>query len=265
MESESSAAFTLTGQGLDPDQVTVAAGIAPSVTWRTGDLVHPKATARYQHNGWNVRSSLGPAADLESMSRPSLISSRPVGRLWRGYPAIRTRRSPARSTATVGIAPRSTSQRTRSPALPAYTRRWTSTCMSCRPEHLPPSLDQKQAHEVRGSRTLLKRHRRGMLSNLERDANHAGHSESASFRPRRSNGMQRSAPLNNRGPEQGLGNTRRLRPSVDTAQLPSGLVYVPDSPTHGTIQPGQMMENSTYQELPASTRDLGVRVDPPSP
>ena len=65
MESESSAAFTLTGQGLDPDQVTVAAGIAPSVTWRTGDLVHPKATVRYQHNGWSVRSSLGPAADLE--------------------------------------------------------------------------------------------------------------------------------------------------------------------------------------------------------
>jgi hypothetical protein len=69
MESEISAAFTLTGPDLDPEHVTHKTGLAPSKTWRAGDLIQKPATIRYEHSGWRLKSQLPPSAGIEEHIR----------------------------------------------------------------------------------------------------------------------------------------------------------------------------------------------------
>jgi hypothetical protein len=69
MDSEVYAEFTLTGVDLNPDDVTSKVGIQPTKTWLKDDPISPKATIRYQQNGWTLRSHLEASDDLEEHFR----------------------------------------------------------------------------------------------------------------------------------------------------------------------------------------------------
>lgn len=64
MTAEVYAEFTLSGNDLNPEEVTSKVGIQPTKTWYKDDLISPKATARYQQSGWSLRSHLETSDDL---------------------------------------------------------------------------------------------------------------------------------------------------------------------------------------------------------
>jgi Domain of unknown function (DUF4279) len=46
--------LVLTSKTLSPEQISARAKITPSKTWRSGDVVHPRATNRHKENGCTV-------------------------------------------------------------------------------------------------------------------------------------------------------------------------------------------------------------------
>lgn len=78
MESDVYAALVLRGQALDPDKVSRLAGIAPSQSWRVGDLRVPQATIRHNDNGWFLKSEVPASASLEEHVRDVLRRIEPA-------------------------------------------------------------------------------------------------------------------------------------------------------------------------------------------
>lgn len=65
MEFEISVYFILTGKDLNPEAITDKLGIAPTKTFRAGELIQPKASPRWRQNGWLLESKLHKSAELE--------------------------------------------------------------------------------------------------------------------------------------------------------------------------------------------------------
>src|SRR5271169_2818876 len=63
-ENEYYAYVTVVGS-FDPDQITQRAGIAPTKSWRQGDL-NPQSDRERTFSRWNLRSRLADTASLES-------------------------------------------------------------------------------------------------------------------------------------------------------------------------------------------------------
>lgn len=78
MPFEISASFNLTGLDFDPQNITDKLGIIPTKTWKIGDLVHPKATLKRQHNGWVINSKLGKNNDLEAHIKSLFEQLQPI-------------------------------------------------------------------------------------------------------------------------------------------------------------------------------------------
>ncbi len=76
------ASFTLTGFDVNPEEITAMVGVTPTQTWRTGDLVDPRATVRRKSNGWKVSSESDTAADLGELVGKVLVILRP------GWPVL---------------------------------------------------------------------------------------------------------------------------------------------------------------------------------
>ena len=57
--------FMLTGKDFNPEAITDKLGIAPTKTFRAGELIQAKASPRWQQNGWLLESSLHKSAELE--------------------------------------------------------------------------------------------------------------------------------------------------------------------------------------------------------
>jgi len=77
MESEIWAAFTLTGDDLDPDTVTAVTQLTPSDTWRKGDPFGRAGVMRHERSGWSMKSSLPLDRELEDHIRNVLDGLRP--------------------------------------------------------------------------------------------------------------------------------------------------------------------------------------------
>ena len=56
--------YYLSGTDLNPDEITELTGIAPTTTWRQGDLTHPAGKLRHTDNGWGVKSLQPESAPL---------------------------------------------------------------------------------------------------------------------------------------------------------------------------------------------------------
>lgn len=56
MASECYAVFKLIDSNLNPEEITAKTGVIPTKTWREGDLISPRASIRYKHNGWSLKS-----------------------------------------------------------------------------------------------------------------------------------------------------------------------------------------------------------------
>ena len=65
MDFEISVYFLLTGKELDPQTITDKLGIAPTKTFRAGELIQPKASPQWRQNGWLLESKLHKSAELE--------------------------------------------------------------------------------------------------------------------------------------------------------------------------------------------------------
>ncbi|WP_041234004.1 DUF4279 domain-containing protein [Cylindrospermum stagnale] len=76
MESEISAAFTITGFDYNPDEITSILGILPTKTWKIGDVIG-KGLLRRKKNGWVLKSQLEQSADLESHIKDVLARLQP--------------------------------------------------------------------------------------------------------------------------------------------------------------------------------------------
>jgi hypothetical protein len=63
-ENECYAYFTVVGS-FDPEQVTRRVGLAPTTSWRKGDL-NPRTNLERTFSRWNLRSRLEDAVPLES-------------------------------------------------------------------------------------------------------------------------------------------------------------------------------------------------------
>lgn len=74
MQAKLSAAFTLTGSELDPDEVTMLVGVTPTKTWRVGDLIDGRATLRYKHNGWQLKANLGASLQQDTQLEEHVTS-----------------------------------------------------------------------------------------------------------------------------------------------------------------------------------------------
>jgi len=67
MRSEISASFLLSGDQLDPNEVTAATGIEPTASHRAGDVItYPRRTLRAAAGRWWVESSLPLSASLDA-------------------------------------------------------------------------------------------------------------------------------------------------------------------------------------------------------
>lgn len=84
--NETSAAYTLTGLDFDPDEITESTGIAPTETWRTGDIIPGTVKAPYRHNGWEVNSSRDPASPRDVGLEDHIADV--LGRLRPGWAAL---------------------------------------------------------------------------------------------------------------------------------------------------------------------------------
>ncbi len=73
--------ITLTGEDLDPEQVTDALGITPTKTWRIGDPIQNTLLKR-KHSGWSVATPRQVSLDLAKQVRDLLRELEPK------FPAI---------------------------------------------------------------------------------------------------------------------------------------------------------------------------------
>lgn len=81
MRSEASASFELTGDSLDPDDVTLQTGILPSRSRRAGDLVDSLIPLRSRVNRWSVKSRLPRSANLRDHVADVFAQLRPGWRI----------------------------------------------------------------------------------------------------------------------------------------------------------------------------------------
>jgi Domain of unknown function (DUF4279) len=72
--------FLLSDFDQNPEEITHLLGIKPSLTWKRGDLIHPKATIIREFNGWELKGNLNDE-DLETQLS-TLIEELKTG--WRG-------------------------------------------------------------------------------------------------------------------------------------------------------------------------------------
>ncbi|WP_334840512.1 DUF4279 domain-containing protein [Nostoc sp.] len=76
MESEISAAFTLTGFDSDPEEITKILEILPTETCRVGDVIG-KSILRRKQNAWVLKSQLEKTANLENHIKDVLARLKP--------------------------------------------------------------------------------------------------------------------------------------------------------------------------------------------
>jgi hypothetical protein len=65
METQIILSFLLSDFEQDPEEITNLLGIAPSLTWKKGDLIHPKAHIIRKFNGWEFKPDLSEDEQLE--------------------------------------------------------------------------------------------------------------------------------------------------------------------------------------------------------
>lgn len=65
MDFKISAYFRLSGQNLEPEDITALVGVIPTNSWRTGDLIDPRLKKRRKYNAWIVESQLDKSAELD--------------------------------------------------------------------------------------------------------------------------------------------------------------------------------------------------------
>lgn len=63
MAAQISAAFTLTGIGFDPDEVSRILGLIPTKVWRYGNQIQNTLLKR-EHDGWSLSTELSERGDL---------------------------------------------------------------------------------------------------------------------------------------------------------------------------------------------------------
>lgn len=69
--------FTLTGTGLEPDEVTAATGLSPGKVWRAGDFIAGSGR-RYEYGGWRIASGLDDTAGIAEQLAALLGRLEPV-------------------------------------------------------------------------------------------------------------------------------------------------------------------------------------------
>jgi hypothetical protein len=68
VEPELKVRLLITSDSTNPSTVSAALGLEPTQKWLKGERVHPKATNKYDHNGWVlVEADYGEKASVEAL------------------------------------------------------------------------------------------------------------------------------------------------------------------------------------------------------
>lgn len=69
-------AFTLTGQGVEPEWITESLGVQPTSTWRLGEQV-ARTSIQRKHDGWRLSTEEVETVDLPGQVRRLLVQLEP--------------------------------------------------------------------------------------------------------------------------------------------------------------------------------------------